>query len=94
MKRLVGLGLCLSLSLFSVARAMKPTQTLAVVAKDTQQAATGQKPDDSMEDASDDEEGDMSDDDASGDNDTNDDSGDDDGSDEGGGDDGGDDGGD
>jgi hypothetical protein len=40
MKRLVSLGLCLSLSIFTMARAMKPSRTLAVVAKGTPNAAT------------------------------------------------------
>jgi vancomycin resistance protein YoaR len=69
MKRLVGLCLCLSLSIFTMARAMKPTHTLAaeeqeVAAKQdaSEESASG---DDSMEDASDDEGEDMSDDDAS-----------------------------
>jgi hypothetical protein len=44
MKKLVSLLLCLSLSLFAVARAMKPGQILAVVAK-TAQKPTGQKAD-------------------------------------------------
>jgi hypothetical protein len=45
MKRLVSLFLCLSLSLFTVARAMKPGQILAVVAKTAQKKPTGQKAD-------------------------------------------------
>jgi hypothetical protein len=45
MKKLVSLSLCLSLSLFAVARAMKPVQVLAVVAKGDQKKATEQKAD-------------------------------------------------
>jgi hypothetical protein len=45
MKKLVSLLLCLSLSLFTVARAMKPGQILAVVAKTAQKKPTGQKAD-------------------------------------------------
>jgi len=45
MKKLVSLLLCLSLSLFTVARAMKPGQILAVVAKPAQKKPTGQKAD-------------------------------------------------
>ena len=43
MKKLVSLSLCLSLSLFAVARAMKPVQTLAAVAKTAQKKPTGEK---------------------------------------------------
>jgi hypothetical protein len=43
LKKLVSLFLCLSLSLFAVARAMKPGQTLAAVAKTAQKKPTGQK---------------------------------------------------
>jgi hypothetical protein len=45
MKKLVSLSLCLSLSLFAVARAMKPAQILAVIAKSDQKKATEQKAD-------------------------------------------------
>jgi hypothetical protein len=45
MKRLVCLLLCLSLSLFAVARAMKPSQMLAAVAKGADNKPTGQKAD-------------------------------------------------
>jgi hypothetical protein len=45
MKKLVSLSLCLSLSLFAVARAMKPGQILAVVAKTAQKKPTGEKAD-------------------------------------------------
>jgi len=45
MKKLVSLSLCLSLSLFAVARAVKPGQTLAVVAKTAQEKPTGEKAD-------------------------------------------------
>ena len=45
MNKLVSLLLCLSLSLFTVARAMKPGQTLAVVAKTAQKKPTGQNAD-------------------------------------------------
>jgi hypothetical protein len=45
MKRFVSLLLCLSLSLFAVARAMKPSHTLAAVAKTAQKKPTGQKAD-------------------------------------------------
>jgi hypothetical protein len=45
MKKLVSLLLCLSLSLFAVARAMKPGQILAVVAKTAQKKPTGEKAD-------------------------------------------------
>jgi hypothetical protein len=45
MKKLVSLSLCLSLSLFAVARAMKPSPTLAVVAKSAQKKGTEQKAD-------------------------------------------------
>jgi len=111
MKKFVALLLCLSLSIFAVARAMKPAHTPAAVTKTAKKKPTGQKADaktllddaskalaamikadgDSMEDASDDDEGEnMSDDDSGGD----DDSGDDDGGGDDGGDVGGDDGGD
>src|SRR5882672_4774656 len=45
MKKFVSLLLCLSLSLFAVARAMKPGHILAVVAKPAQKKPTGQKAD-------------------------------------------------
>src|SRR6266436_1890916 len=45
MKKLVSLSLCLSLSLFAVARAMKPNLTLAAVAKAAQEKPTEQKAD-------------------------------------------------
>ena len=45
MNKLVSLSLCLSLSLFAVARATKPGQTLAVVAKTAQKQPTGEKAD-------------------------------------------------
>jgi len=45
MKKLVSLALCLSLSLFAVARATKPGQTLAVVAKSDQKKSAGKKAD-------------------------------------------------
>src|SRR5438105_7859603 len=45
MKKLVSLSLCLSLSLFAVARAMKPAQILAVVAKSDQKKSAGDKAD-------------------------------------------------
>src|SRR5881275_954738 len=45
MKKLVSLSLCLSLSLFAVARAMKPAQILAVVAKSNQKKSAGKKAD-------------------------------------------------
>ncbi len=45
MKKLVSLSLCLSLSLFAVARAMKPSFTLAAVAKAAQEKPTEQKAD-------------------------------------------------
>jgi len=45
MKRLVSLFLCLSLSIFTVARATKPGQILAVIAKPAQKKPTGQKAD-------------------------------------------------
>src|SRR5438270_8462114 len=45
MKKLVSLSLCLSLSLFPVARAMKPAQILAVVAKSDQKKSAGKKAD-------------------------------------------------
>jgi len=43
MKKLVSLSLCLSLSLFAVARATKPMQTLAAIAKTAQKKSTGEK---------------------------------------------------
>lgn len=43
MKRLVSLLLCLSLTIFTVARAMKPSHTLAAIAKTPQKDPTGQK---------------------------------------------------
>ena len=45
MKKLVSLSLCLSLSLFAVARAVKPEQTLAAIAKTAQKKPTGEKAD-------------------------------------------------
>jgi hypothetical protein len=45
MKRLVSLLLCISLSIFTTARAMKPSPTLAVVAKSAQKEGTEQKAD-------------------------------------------------
>src|SRR6266446_115453 len=45
MKKLVSLSLCLSLSLFAVARAVKPGQTLAAIAKTAQKKPTGDKAD-------------------------------------------------
>jgi len=45
MKRLVSLLLCLSLKIFTVARAMKPSHTLAAIAKTAQKDPTGQKAD-------------------------------------------------
>ena len=45
MKKFVSLLLCLSLSLFAVARAMKPNHTLVAVAKTAQKKPTGQKAD-------------------------------------------------
>jgi hypothetical protein len=45
MKRFVALLLCLSLSIFTIARAMKPGDTLAAVAKIDQEKPTGQKAD-------------------------------------------------
>jgi hypothetical protein len=45
MKRLVSLLLCISLSIFTMARAMKPSPTLAVVAKGAQKKGTEQKAD-------------------------------------------------
>src|SRR5438874_7908238 len=45
MKKLVPLLLCLSLSIFTVARATKPGHTLAAVAKTAQKQSTGQKAD-------------------------------------------------
>src|SRR5205823_14309166 len=84
MKKFVALLLCLSLSIFTVARAMKPGHALAGVAKIDQKKPTGQKAgtktllneankalaamikadDDSMGDASDDDEGENMSDDA------------------------------
>src|SRR6184192_2762559 len=45
MKKLVSLALCLSLSLFAVARATKPGQTLAAAAKSDQKKSAGKKAD-------------------------------------------------
>src|SRR2546423_12524652 len=45
MKKLVPLLLCLSLSIFTVARATKPGHTLAAVAKTARKQSTGQKAD-------------------------------------------------
>src|SRR5437762_7265292 len=45
MKKLVSLALCLSLSLFAVARAMKPAQILAAAAKSDQKKSAGKKAD-------------------------------------------------
>jgi hypothetical protein len=45
MKKLVSLSLCLSLSLFAVALAMKPIHTLAAVAKTAQKNTTAEKAD-------------------------------------------------
>src|SRR5437870_8078905 len=45
MKKLVSLSLCLSLSLFAVARAVKPGQTLAAIAKSDQKKSAGKKAD-------------------------------------------------
>src|SRR5438874_13313717 len=45
MKKFVSLLLCLSFSVFAVARAMKPSHTLAVVAKTAQKKPTGEKVD-------------------------------------------------
>src|SRR6266436_9876487 len=45
MKKLVSLSLCLSLSLFAVARAVKPGQTLAAVAKTAEKKPTDEKAD-------------------------------------------------
>jgi len=45
MKKLVSLSLCLSLSLFAVALAMKPSHTLAAVAKTAQEKTTAEKAD-------------------------------------------------
>jgi hypothetical protein len=45
MKRFVSLLLCISLSIFTMARAMKPSPTLAVVAKSAQKKGTEQKVD-------------------------------------------------
>jgi hypothetical protein len=43
MKRLVSLLLCLSLTIFTAARAMKPSHMLAAIAKAAQKEPTGQK---------------------------------------------------
>ncbi len=43
MKKLVSLSLCLSLSLFAVARAMKPVQRLVTAAKTAEKKPTGEK---------------------------------------------------
>jgi hypothetical protein len=45
MKNFVGLLLCLSLTIFSVARAMKPGHTLAAITKTTEKKSTGEKAD-------------------------------------------------
>src|SRR2546430_948853 len=45
MKKLVSLSLCLSLSLFAVARAVKPGQTLAAIAKSDQKKSAGKTAD-------------------------------------------------
>jgi len=45
MKKFVGLLLCLSLTIFTVARAMKPGHTLAVITKTGQKKPTGEKAD-------------------------------------------------
>src|SRR5438874_11158137 len=45
MKKFVSLLLCLSFSVFAVARAMKPSHTLAAVAKTAQKKPTGEKAD-------------------------------------------------
>jgi hypothetical protein len=45
MKKFVSLLLCLSFSVFAAARAMKPSHTLAAVAKTAQKKPTGQKAD-------------------------------------------------
>jgi hypothetical protein len=45
MKRLVSLLLCISLSIFTMAHAMKPSHTLAVVAKSAEKNGTEQKAD-------------------------------------------------
>jgi len=45
MKKLVSLSLCLSLSLFAVARAVKPGQTLAAIAKSDEKKSAGKKAD-------------------------------------------------
>jgi hypothetical protein len=73
MKRLLLLSLCFSLSVFTVARAMKPSHTLATIAKAAEEKPTEAEgntneevvsnDDDRLEDASDDEGRDMSDDD-------------------------------
>jgi hypothetical protein len=93
MKRLIALLLCVSLSIFTAARAMKPSHMLNTIAKTAQEKPAGaaeedsdeetaSTDDDSMEDASDDEGEDMSGDDSEddeGDADTGDDDGGDDG---------------
>src|SRR6266513_93355 len=45
MKTLISLSLCLSLSLFAVARTVKPAQILAVAAKSDQKKSAGEKAD-------------------------------------------------
>jgi hypothetical protein len=45
MKRLVSLLFCLSLTIFTVARAVKPSDTLAAIAKTAHKDQTGQKAD-------------------------------------------------
>src|SRR5437762_12598813 len=45
MKKFISLLLCLSFSVFAVARPMKPNHTLAAVAKTAQKKPTGQKAD-------------------------------------------------
>jgi ribonuclease E len=45
MKRLVILLLCLSLGVFTAARAMKPAQTLAAIAETAQKMPTGEQAD-------------------------------------------------
>jgi hypothetical protein len=110
MKKFVSLSLCLSLSVFTVARAMKPSHTLVTVAKaadekpteaEEEEVAAGEdtdqevaSDDDSMENASDDEGKDMNDDDSGNNQDDGDNGGDDDGADDDGGVGSGDDGGD
>ena|ERR1044071_7258986 len=100
MKRLVSLCLCLSLSIFTLARAMKPSNTLASTAKIAQEKpavaaeedtdeGVASNDDDSMDDASDDEGEDVNGDD-SGNDEGDADTGDDDGGDDDAGDDGGD----